>query len=252
MLILIFILGLIMGSFLNVCIYRIPKNKSLFWPRSFCPRCESPISFYDNIPILSYIMLQGKCRKCNQAIPIRYPIVEFLSGTITVLTYLKFNLSSELAFYLLLSYALIVIAFIDIDTQLIHNKVLLFVLVAGVFLNSIFKVILWTEALIGFTVTGGLMFLLALAGKYVFKKESMGMGDVKFAAVAGFFLGWKISLLGLYFGFVLALFIYIGLKAFKFVPINKYIPMGPWLSLSLFIFILWGENLINFYQQIIH
>ena len=177
----------------------------------------------------------------------RYPIVEFLSGVVTALLYYKFGLSGMFLFYLLLVYVLIVIAFIDFKTRLIPNKVLIFLLTTGIVLNALFRVIPFREAFLGFLISGGTMYALAILGKLLFKKESMGMGDVKFSAVVGFFLGWKLTLAALYFGFVFALF-FAGLSKIFSKPVpSGAVPMGPFLSLSLLIFLLWGNQFFRFY-----
>ena len=188
---LFFIVGAVVGSFLNVCIYRLPKNESIISPGSHCPHCNTPLKFYQNIPILSYLFLKGKCAYCSETISSRYMWIELLSAFLSVVIYLKFGISAETIFYLFLVYILIVISFIDIDTQLIKNKVLILLAAGGLIINLWLQIISWSDALFGAVAGGGLLFFFALFGRWYFKKESMGMGDVKFAAVLGLFLGWK-------------------------------------------------------------
>jgi len=250
MYIIAFVFGAIIGSFLNVCIYRIPNGQSIVKPRSSCPKCSFPIPFYYNIPLLSYLILRGRCSNCNVRIPFRYFIIEFISGVLTVMALDKFGINVETIFYLLFIYMLIVIAFIDLDTSIIHNKILIVLLSIGIILNLVFNIIPWLEALLGFFICGGVMYLLALLGKAAFKKESMGMGDVKFSAVAGFFLGWKLVIPALYFGYVFALILYFILKLFKKQPINKYVPMGPFFVLSILMFLFYGDLFFEFYKRL--
>jgi len=201
--------GAAFGSFLNVCIYRIPDGKSILFPRSKCPSCDQTIRFYHNIPVLSYLFLKGKCAYCGARISIQYPIIEFISILLSLIVFNKFGLSANTVFYLWLFYGIVVISAIDLRTRLILNKVLAVLLIGGVALNFVSHSISWKEAGIGLLSGGGSLYLIAVIGQLIFKKESMGMGDVKFAAVLGFFLGWKIVLLALYFGFFFSAVYYI-------------------------------------------
>ena len=247
-----FAIGLLIGSFLNVCIYRIPLKESVFWSRSYCPHCRHTIPFYHNIPLLSYLILRGKCANCKKKISPVYPVVEFLSAAATVLIYNQFGVSGAAFFYILFIYSLIVITFIDFQTKLIPNTVLLFLLGSGVLINLIFYVIPWSEALLGFIISGSIMYALAVLGKLLFKKESMGMGDVKFSAVAGFFLGWKLTIAALYFGFVFALFFAVFGKLISKSAMERVIPMGPFFSVSFFLFLLWGNHFFKAYVSFIN
>jgi leader peptidase (prepilin peptidase)/N-methyltransferase len=244
---LIFIIGSIVGSFLNVCIYRIPKNISLIKPGSHCPNCKKPIPIYYNIPVISWILLKGKCGNCKTRISLRYPLVELLSGLLTLATFLHFGFSGEFFIFTTFIYFLIVISFIDLDTQLILNKLLVLLLIAGITLNLVFKVIPWPDALLGVIAGGSLMLLVSLLGKIVFKKESLGMGDVKLAAVAGFFLGWKMILFATFFSFFFSLPILIVLMATGKLKFGQYVPLGPFLALALITFVYWGQIIVEWY-----
>ncbi len=245
----IFISGLVAGSFLNVCIYRIPRKMSLLHPGSSCPHCGKKIPFYHNIPVLSYILLRGSCSNCGKRISIQYPIVEVLSGLTFLFLYWRFGFGLELPFYVIFSFFLIVIAFIDIETQLIHNRVLIALGLAGILLNYVLQVIPWTEAALGVAAGGGSMLLFAWAGKVLFKKEAMGMGDVKFSAAAGMFLGWKTILVALYTGFVLALITVLLLRLFNKLNLESRIPLGPFLASGLLLFILLGDWFTRLYLE---
>ena len=242
-----FIFGIVIGSFLNVCIYRLPNNISLVKPGSFCPQCGSHIPFYYNIPLLAYLFLGGKCHFCSAPISIRYFLVELLSGLLTLFAYLKFGFTGEFLFYSVFFYFLIVISLIDLATQLIYNKMLIFMLASGVVINLLFSVQPWLDAVIGLFAGSVALFLFALLGRVLFKKESMGMGDVKFAVVLGFFLGWKMVLLALLLGFIIAMVVSVVLMSFKFNKTDGYVPMGPFFSLGAIAFVFWGALILHWY-----
>jgi len=246
-----FLFGALAGSFLNVCIYRLPRGQSIVFPASHCPHCKQPLKYYHNLPVFSFLFLRGRCAYCKQPISWRYPVVELLTAFLTAFAYLKFDLTPQLCFYLLLIYALIVISFIDLDVQLILNKTLIFAIVTAVLLNLVFKIVDWEEGIAGLLVGGGVLWTFAILSKYIFKKEAMGMGDVKFAAVMGFFLGWKILLAALYMGFVFALIYHIIIKIFNSGAARKYIPMAPFFSLSIMLFLFCGQLIIRSYLNLI-
>ena len=247
----IFFFGIVLGSFLNVCIYRIPRKLSLITPASSCPSCGTRIKFYHNIPLISYLLLRGKCAYCGAHIPARYFLVELLSGLFAVIAYRFFGLTPAFAFYLLLLYVLLVVAMIDFERRIIPNKILLTGFILAVGLNLTFSVVDWRQAALGFVISGGVLYLLALVATFLFKKESMGMGDVKLAAFIGFFLGWKLTLAGLYFGFFFALIYYVILNLFKKQPTDKYVPMAPFFSLGIVILLFWGNQLTDWYIKFV-
>ena len=238
---LVFVLGTIFGSFLNVCIYRMPRNISIVKPGSQCPNCKKHIPIYYNIPIISWILLRGKCKDCKSQISLRYPLVELLSGIFTLMTFLHFGPNGEFIFFTIFIYFLIVISFIDLDTKLILNKLLVIMLAVGIILNLIFNVIPFQEAFLGIVAGGLLMILIGILGKIFFKKESLGMGDVKFAAVAGFFLGWKMIVFATFLGFFFSLPVLIVLMIMGKIKFGEYVPLGPFLALALIAFVYWGE-----------
>jgi leader peptidase (prepilin peptidase) / N-methyltransferase len=244
---LIFIAGAILGSFLNVCIYRVPRGISLIKPRSYCPSCKKTIPIFFNIPILSWIALRGKCSTCKATISLRYPLVEALAGLLALVTFWRFGLTGQFPFYTVFIYFLIVISFIDIDTKLILNKLLVLMLATGIILNFIFGVISWNDGLLGILAGGALMLSIGLIGKLILRKESLGMGDVKLAAVAGYFLGWKMILLSTFFGFFLSLPVLLVLMFFGKLRFGQYVPLGPFLALALITFVYWGEIIVQWY-----
>ena len=244
---LIFILGLIVGSFCNVCIYRIPKNESIIYPASHCPKCRTTIRPFDNIPLLSYILLKGRCRNCGSKISIQYPIVEFLTGIIYLIIYLIYGLSIQSLIYTILSSALIIIAFIDLQEQIIPDIISLPGVVIGLILSFIVPYMSFINSVLGVLVGGGIILIIALVGSKIFKKEAMGGGDVKLAAMIGAFLGWRYTIISLFLGFFLGALTGIILIMAKIKKRKDAIPFGPFLALGSIITLLWGEKILLWY-----
>jgi leader peptidase (prepilin peptidase)/N-methyltransferase len=245
--ILIFILGLIVGSFCNVCIYRIPRNESIIYPASHCPNCRTKIKPVDNIPLLSYILLKGRCRNCESKISIQYPVVEFLIGLIYVIIYLIYGLSIQSLIYIILSSALIIIAFIDLNKQIIPDVISLPGIVIGLILSFFVPYISFINSSLGVVVGGGIILIIGLAGTAIFKKEAMGGGDVKLAAMIGAFLGWRYVIISLFLGFFLGALAGIFLILSKIKSKEDVVPFGPFIVLGSFITLLWGEKIISWY-----
>ncbi|MCM8772938.1 MAG: prepilin peptidase [Candidatus Omnitrophica bacterium] len=246
---LIFLIGLCFGSFANVCIYRLPKGKSLIYPGSFCPNCGKNIKWYDNIPLLSYILLKGKCRYCRKKISFRYFTVELLTGLFFFSIYKKFGFTAFNLVYDTFFLSLIIVSFIDIDTFLIPDVIV----IPGIFLGLLFSFLFpeihnmgrFESFIYSFTGTimgGGALFLLAIIGKILFKKEAMGGGDIKLLGMIGSFLGWKPIFLTLFFGSLLGTLISLILILLKKRKIDDYVPFGPYLSLGAIISIFFKEN----------
>jgi len=246
--ILTFIIGLVVGSFSNVCIYRIPRNESIIYPASHCPKCHSNILPKDNIPLLSYILLKGRCRHCKSKISIQYPIVEFLSGLIYLIIYLVFGLSIQTLIYILLSSSLIIIAFIDLNEQIVPDVISLPGIVIGLILSFFVPYISFINSALGILVGGGIILMIGLAGSVIFKKEAMGGGDVKLAAMIGAFLGWKYIIISLFLGFFLGALAGISLILSKIKKREDAVPFGPFIILGSFITLLWGEQIISWYM----
>ena len=245
--IIIFILGLVIGSFSNVCIYRIPKNESIVFPASHCTSCQTPIKAMDNIPLLSYFLLKGKCRNCGENISIRYPIVEFLTGVVYLLIYFIYGWSLQTLVYIILSSALIIISFIDLDEQIIPDEISLPGMVLGFLISFFVPYISYFNSLLGILTGGGIIFLIALAGLAIFKKEAMGGGDVKLAAMIGAFIGWRYITLSLFIGFFIGAVTGILLILSKVKNKDDIIPFGPFIVLGSILTILWGKNLLSWY-----
>ena len=199
-----FVLGAIIGSFLNVCIYRMPRNESIVRPGSRCPGCGTPIRFYDNIPIVSYLILRGKCRKCGQAISIRYAAVELLTAVLFAVLFWLFGLSIELAIALVFACLLIVISLIDLEFLIIPDILSLGGLGLGILLSFFRRPDFWIiDALLGVLLGGGILYAIAKLYELVRKAEGMGGGDIKLLAMIGAFCGWKGILFALVSGSVI-------------------------------------------------
>ncbi len=230
------VFGLIIGSFLNVCIYRIPQNKSIVWPGSFCPKCGKHIKFYDNIPLISYLILGGKCRYCKEPISCQYPIVEFLTGLLTLLFVWHWGLTAWTGVLLVALYSLIILSVIDLELMIIPDRFSLGLIVLGLafsWLNPNFDGTFWsrflqslTGAAVGFFGT----LAVALLGYVLFKKEAMGGGDVKLMGGIGAFVGWEGVITTIVFASVLGLVYSVFLMIFKGKGKGDAIPFGPFLS----------------------
>jgi len=245
--VLIFILGLIVGSFSNVCIYRIPRNESIIYPASHCPKCRSKIKPVDNIPLLSFILLKGRCRNCKSKISIQYPIVELLTGLIYLIIYLIYGLSIQSLTYIILSSTLVIIAFIDLNEQIIPDVISLPGIVIGFIISFFVPYISFINSALGVAVGGGIILIIGLAGSLIFKKEAMGGGDVKLAAMIGAFLGWRYIIISLFLGFFLGALAGIFLIISKIKSREDVVPFGPFIVLGSLITLLWGEKIISWY-----
>ena len=245
--VLIFILGLIVGSFSNVCIHRIPRNESIIYPASHCPKCRSKIKPVDNIPLLSYILLKGRCRNCKSKISIQYPIVELITGLIYLIIYLTYGLGVQTLIYIILSSALMIIAFIDLNQQIVPDVISLPGIVIGFILSFFVPYISYINSALGIVVGGGIILIIGLVGSVIFKKEVMGGGDVKLAAIIGAFLGLKYIVISLFLGFFLGALAGIFLILSKIKSREDMVPFGPFIVLGSMITLLWGEKIISWY-----
>ncbi len=254
---LIFFFGLIIGSFLNVCIYRIPEGLSVVRPSSRCTACGTPIKCYDNIPILSYIILMGRCRSCGTKLSLKYPLIEFINAVLYVVVFYRVGYDAPLVLmsYLVFVSSLVVIFLIDLEHQIIPNSITLPGIPIAVVLGStilpdpIFpgNLLGFRESIIGCLAGGGSFYLIAVLGKAVFKKDAMGGGDIKMMAMAGGLLGWKGILLTAFLASLLGSIIGISLILIKGKEWGSRIPFGPYLALGAFISLFWGHDILRWY-----
>ena len=243
----VFLVGCCFGSFYNVLIHRLPAGESIVRPGSHCPRCSHPIAFYDNIPLLSYLLLGGKCRHCGECIPLRYPLVEALTGVLTALLFLRSGPEPQFLIEWILVSLLIIITFIDLDTYLIPDVLSVPGMVVG-FACSFFSLRLsWLDSLIGIVLGGGFFYLVAVGFVYLRHKEGLGGGDIKLLAMIGAFLGWPgvvftvlaASVIGSVAGVVVMVRTRKGLGAM--------LPFGPFLASGAVLYLFWGDEFFHWY-----
>ena len=239
----IFILGLILGSFFNVCIYRIPKEQSISYPPSHCTNCQNKIKWYDLIPVLSYVILGGKCRHCKEKISIRYPVIELITAFLFLGIYLEYGLSILTVKYIILCSFLIIIGMIDFDTTDVYDITTIPAIILGVIfvIYAVTQKMDWQFLLLGGLVGGGFIALIILLTK------GMGWGDAEICLFCGLFLGLKLTILMLFLSMLLGGIIGIILIVFKIKGRKDYIPFGPFIAMATLITILYGQNIIDFY-----
>lgn len=256
----VFALGLCVGSFLNVCIYRMPYELSVIKPSSRCGKCKTPIAWYDNLPVISYLLLKGTCRHCGESFSPRYMLVELLTGVCFVLAFMRFYQNTSPAvtvfFAFVLTAFLIAIAFIDIDHFIIPDEFS----ISGIFIGLVFSFLNpdflgYETALesVGFSLlsavaAGAMLWLVGEAGTRVFKKEALGMGDVKLLAMLGAFMGLRLALLALFFSALSGTVISVLMMLLGKLKTGQHIPYGPYLSVGGFVAFLWGRQILDWYS----
>jgi len=245
--ILIILIGLVVGSFLNVCIYRIPNKMSIVKPRSKCTNCDHQIKSWENIPIISYLFLGGKCSNCETKISIRYPLVEALHAAIYYIIFIHFGLSIQFAIIAILFSVVVVLTFIDIDFQILPNTLLIITLIPVILFIVLYRIDYIIDHLIGSFILFLIFLLIGYVGKLVYKVDSMGMGDVKYAAVIGLFLGWKLGLLAFIISFFSAALLILFLSISGKIKRKQRLAFGPFLSIGLFVAFFWGQKIIVWY-----
>ncbi len=236
----IFVFGILIGSFLNVCIYRIPRKESIVWTRSHCMGCGYQLAWFDNIPLFSYLILKGKCRKCHQRISLQYPLIEALNALLYVLVFIVNGDSVTSVLYCFATSALIVLSVIDWRTYEIPMGINIFLFVLGMM-----KVILdyanWSDYVIGFFAVSSFLFVLFLFTK----GRGIGFGDIKLMAACGLLLGWKLIILALFVGCILGSIIHI--IRMKVSKVDHVLAFGPYLALGIYLSMLFGNQFWNWY-----
>lgn len=238
--------GLIIGSFLNVCIYRIPRKESIAYPPSTCPQCGKRLVWFELIPVLSYLLQLGKCRNCRLHVSLQYPLVELLTGTLFLFSYLIYGLSVEFWTAITLASLMIVAAFIDIEHKIIPNKLIIAGLAAGILLGLFRPGAGMLFILKGFSAGFVPMFLIA-----VISRGQMGFGDVKLAGVMGVFLGWNAVLAAVFLAFTAGAVYGIVLMVFCGKSRKTAVPFGPFLAGAAIISFLWLDQLALWYFRLI-
>jgi leader peptidase (prepilin peptidase)/N-methyltransferase len=259
-----FIFGSVMGSFLNVCIHRMPLGESVVWPSSHCPHCKKRIPAYDNIPFISYLLLRGKCRFCKRKISLRYPLVELLTAGMFVMLFMRYGLSYDFFFYMVFASALIVATFTDIKQRIIPDEISVGGAIVGFILSVIkgfnpsplsFSAAPLINSLLGIIIGGSVIYLTGVLFDAVYFKmlkrppiqgetESMGGGDVKLLAMIGAYLGWQQAL----FTFFIAPFFGLAVGIVNLaVKKDHTIPYGPFLSLAALVSLFWMDKIMRIF-----
>lgn len=258
-----FIFGLVIGSFLNVCIYRLPQEMTL-GGRSFCPHCKQKVFWYDNIPLFGYLFLGGECRQCQKPISVRYPAVELMTGILSVMTlYRTGTLPEYFLWFLLFAAPLIVVVFIDFDHKIIPDIISIPGIGVGFLVIFYCKWPFWGEALsysfFGTLVGGGSLFLMGSVYQWIRKREGLGGGDVKLCAMLGAFLGWQGMLLVFFVGSIAgsfySLFLILMIKMSQKGVLKKnegplMIPFGPFLVFGALVYFFFGNSILDFYSSL--
>lgn len=248
----LFVFGAVVGSFLNVCIYRLPdEEKSVVRPASYCPACKKPIVWYDNIPLLSYILLRGQCRQCQAKISIRYFLVEFITGMVFVSAVMWLGLTIHAAVFVYVFCSLFVSSLIDFQYKIIPDEITCYGMLVGLIASYFFPVmhgevdarLAIADSILGLLCGGGIIYLLAIVGGIIFRKEAMGGGDIKLVAMIGAFLGVKLTiiafLLSPYFAILIAIY-------YKFYKKEETIPYGPFLALGTMTAMIFGDSILQY------
>ena len=240
-----FLYGIIIGSFLNVCIYRIPNGESIAKERSHCMSCGYQLKWYDLVPLFSYLCLGGKCRKCKEKISIQYPLIEFLNGVLYVIIMAVAGFAPVSVLYCFLTSALIVLSVIDFRTYEIPFGINVFIFVLGI-IQLILDYNNWLEYLIGFFAVSGFMYVVIL----LTKGQGFGGGDMKLMAAAGLLLGWKNIILAFLLGCILGAIIH-PLRMLVSKE-DHVLAFGPYLAMGIFVVAIWGDALIHWYLSLCH
>ena len=242
-----FIFGVCIGSFLNVCIFRLPAGKSIVHPPSSCPGCNAAIRFYDNIPVLSWFILRGQCRNCHTPIAFRYVMVELLGGFMAVCVYFRFGPSVQGIIYFSFIAALLVITFIDIDYHIIPDVISLPGILLGFAASFFIPTLTWMDSLIGILAGGGSLYAVAWGYERITGKEGMGGGDIKLLGMIGAFIGWQGVLLTIFMGSAIGTLVGLIDMRVKKKNMKMRIPFGPFLALGAIIHLFLGNELIAWY-----
>ncbi|MBW8004361.1 MAG: prepilin peptidase [candidate division NC10 bacterium] len=255
-----FLLGLVVGSFCNVCIHRLPQGESIVIPRSRCPNCRTSIKAHDNIPVLSFLLLRRQCRSCGHRISWQYPVVELLTGSLFALTIFRFGLSWHTGILWAFVAALVIVTFIDLEHQIVPDVITLPGIAVGLTWSVLAALLLTNDhgaplsfspptpldALLGMLVGGGILYLVA-----VFSRGGMGGGDIKLTAMVGALLGWRAALLTIFLGTLSGSVIALVLLASGKKSRKDPMPFGPFLALGAVLALFWGEELIAGYLRLV-
>lgn len=234
--------GVIVGSFLNVVILRLPDDDiSIAFPASHCPTCKHPLNWYENIPIISYLLQVGRCRHCKTTIAIQYPIVELLMGILTLILYSRYGFSISFGGYFILTASLLTISYIDIQLQIIPDSLTLPGIVAGFIFSLVNPQLYWLDSILGILIGGGGLYIVSWGYRLLRKKNGMGGGDIKLLAMLGSFLGWQSISFILFISSITGLLIGSLVLLRQNWGIKTKIPFGPFLSFSAICYLFFSE-----------
>ena len=243
-----FIIGAAIGSFLNVCIHRLPRGESIIFPSSHCPNCQNKLSAIDLVPIIGFLLLRGRCRSCRQPIALRYPLVELISGLLFAVSWLTAGGDPISYFFQVIFLSILtIIFFVDLENQVIPDAVSLPGIALGLIRSSVSGLNQFISALFGMLLGFGILYLIASLGKWWFKKEAMGEGDWYLGAMLGAYLGWSGVLLAIFISYLAAGLAAVLLLAGKRARFGEYIPFGPALVFGGIITLFWGGQILNWY-----
>ncbi|MBL7180645.1 MAG: prepilin peptidase [Desulfobacterales bacterium] len=244
----IFLFGMCIGSFMNVCIFRLPMSKSIADPpRSVCPSCGSMIRYYDNIPVFSYLWLKGRCRHCRAPISFRYPLVETLAGGVALSVFLVFGLTFEGLIYFIFIAALLVITFIDIDHKIIPNVITIPGIPLGLVAALALPGVTFIDSVLGLLAGGGSLLIVGWAYHLLTRKEGMGGGDIKLLAMIGTIVAWKGVLFTIFVSSAVGTLVGLAVMLVKGKNMKFAIPFGPFLSIGAITYIFFGQKIICWY-----
>jgi leader peptidase (prepilin peptidase)/N-methyltransferase len=242
------LIGACIGSFLNVCIYRLPRRESLMWPASHCTSCGRTLAWYENVPVLGWLALRGRCRTCGSHISIIYPIVELITAVIFVAGYLIYGWTPLLAARLLFACAMIVLFVIDLQHQILPNVIT----VPGIVIGFVLSVVMppgWLSSLIGIVVGGGVLFAIMEIYARARGFEGLGMGDVKMLAMIGAFLGWPLMLLTLVLASFAGSVVGVGMMATRRGGMQTALPFGTFLAVGALVAAVVGDPILTWYMS---
>ena len=246
-----FIFGAAIGSFLNVCIYRLPLHESVVFPASHCRACATPLSWYDNLPLASYLLRRGRCRFCGVSFSFRYFLVELITAFLAVALVYRFGLTLSTVGYFAFSAALVIITFIDFDHQIIPDVVSLPGAAAGVLFSLVSPALSLWNSLIGLVIGAGVLLAVALGYRAVTGREGMGGGDVKLLAMIGAFLGWRAVPFTLFAASFLGSVVGVAAMVRNHSDSKLALPFGPFLSFGALCYLFFGEQLIEWYLNLL-
>ena len=245
-----FVFGLLIGSFLNVVVYRLPRGVDILTRRSFCPQCKSGISWFHNLPLVSFLLLRGRCRDCRARIPWRYPLVELVSGLLLGFSIWRWGLTSSALVSTVFACAMLVLALIDIDFRILPNVITLPGIVIGVGFSLVDPRVSLADSLLGALLGGGVLYGLAWLYLKTRSREGMGMGDVKMMAMVGAFVGWRGAFVTLFVGSLLGSLVGLLMVLVRGKQWHYALPFGTFLALAAVITDAYGSELMAWYMGI--